>query len=514
MRGAVFGLLCSGAAFLLCAPGAFGADANLPQGSQVPVLRAPAPIPPSPICSDIASFFSSNCQASWDGVRIYGIVDMGFGYQTHGAPWDPNFTQGASYLIQKMNRAPTWGPAPSGLSQSNLGIQIKEPFSSGWAFIGQLEGGFDPYSLRFANSPHSEFENIGVPVNQQTANGDSARAGQFYNSVGFLGVSSERFGALTVFRQNSLTLDGILAYDPMAGAYAFSPVGFNGAFAGGGDTEDAKYSTSVKYRFTYGGFRAAALWQFGGYELNNASRGSWEGEVGGDFANLGPGILSLDAFFDYTRDAVALSLAGAPTNVEGYPIGTMLPQTLTATLSDNTAVMVAAKYAVDRLKLYAGYEWMQFAPPSDPFTIPGTGFTDISGDFICFDCNTAVGGTNISSTAYNASTGFKDKILQLGWFGARYSVTDTVDLVGAYYHYGQNQFASSTANVQACAIASTNKSFCAGSISAYSVVVDWTFAPKWDTYIGTMFSQVDGGLANGYLARNNLATTAGIRFRF
>jgi hypothetical protein len=29
-----------------------------------------------------------------------------------------------------------------------------------------------------------------------------------------------------------------------------------------------------------------------------------------------------------------------------------------------------------------------------------------------------------------------------------------------------------------------------------------------------MFSQVNGGLANSFLERNNLASTAGLRFRF
>jgi hypothetical protein len=31
---------------------------------------------------------------------------------------------------------------------------------------------------------------------------------------------------------------------------------------------------------------------------------------------------------------------------------------------------------------------------------------------------------------------------------------------------------------------------------------------------GEMFSQVNGGLANGYLAHNNYSTTSGVRFRF
>jgi predicted porin len=81
------------------------------------------------------------------------------------------------------------------LSQSNLGIQIKEPIGLGWSLVGQLEGGFDPYSLEFANSPRSAFTNVGVPVDQQTTNGDSSRAGQLYNSVGFVGISSDAYGA-------------------------------------------------------------------------------------------------------------------------------------------------------------------------------------------------------------------------------------------------------------------------------------------------------------------------------
>ena len=52
------------------------------------------------------------------------------------------------------------------------------------------------------------------------------------------------------------------------------------------------------------------------------------------------------------------------------------------------------------------------------------------------------------------------------------------------------------------------------TLDAVSALIDWKFAPKWDTYIGTMYSQLNGGLDNGYLARNNWATTGGIRFRW
>jgi hypothetical protein len=48
----------------------------------------------------------------------------------------------------------------------------------------------------------------------------------------------------------------------------------------------------------------------------------------------------------------------------------------------------------------------------------------------------------------------------------------------------------------------------------YRVDIGWQFAKKFDAYAGIMFSQVNGGLANGYLDRNTIDPTAGLRFRF
>ena len=201
--------------------------------------KAPPVTPPPATCGSAYDFFFTSCPLTWYGVTVYGTIDVGGGYQTHGAAFDPNIQSGASYLIQKMNRVAMWGLAPNALSQSNIGIKGNEPFAPGLSFVFQLEAGFDPYSLRLANSPASMASNIGVPVTAQTTNADSSRADQFYNSVGYLGVSSDVYGTLTIFRQNSLTLDGVLAYDPMGGSYAFSPIGFNGTTCGAGDTRIA-----------------------------------------------------------------------------------------------------------------------------------------------------------------------------------------------------------------------------------------------------------------------------------
>ena len=91
-------------------------------------------------------------------------------------------------------------------------------------------------------------QNNGKALVLQNANGDSSRTGQWDNSQGFIGVSNKTYGTLTVGRVNTLSLDGLIAYDPMSAAYAFSPFGFTGSFAGFGDTEAARANTAVKYR--------------------------------------------------------------------------------------------------------------------------------------------------------------------------------------------------------------------------------------------------------------------------
>jgi predicted porin len=478
------------------------------------VTKAPAAAlsTTSSACTSVWGFFVTDCPLSWYGARFYGTIDAGGGYQTHGAPLDPHFAQGSSYLVQKMNRQAMWTLAPGALSTSTVGVLVEEPFAPGWAFIGQLETSFDPYSLELSNSPYSIAGNRGVPLNLQTANNDSSRAGQFYNSVGYIGVNSDTFGTLTFFRQNALTLDAITAYDPMGGSYAFSALGFSSSNCGAGDSETCRITTAIKYRVNIGPVRLGALAQVGGYNQNNGSNGDYEGQIGGDIPigdfGWGTGALSLDAIYKWEKGAVNLSLAGGPTNANGFPIAPYLPQTLTATISNNQSVMLASKYRVGPLQVYAGYQWYQLAPPSDPVNTV-TGFTNIGG----LPMGSAYGNmTAVTNLAYSAGcaagTTCSDKVMQVMWTGAKYAVTKELDVIGAYYHYIQNDYTSAS-----CANPAAH-SQCAGTFDAVSAVVDWRFAPKWDAYFGMMFSQVNAGLSNGYLARNNFDPTAGVRFRF
>ncbi|HKN10708.1 MAG TPA: porin, partial [Pseudomonadota bacterium] len=164
-------------------------------------------------CTNFWDFVSTNCELTWQGITVYGIVDMGGGYQTHGAPFDPRSSVGASYLLQKQNRSPLWSLAPNGLNNSTIGIKGTEPIGGNLSLVFALDAGFDPYSFNFSNGPGAAERNAGIPLNQQTAWADTSRAGQWYNNQGYVGISSPTYGTLTVLRQNVLTNDGVIAYD-------------------------------------------------------------------------------------------------------------------------------------------------------------------------------------------------------------------------------------------------------------------------------------------------------------
>jgi predicted porin len=263
----------------------------------------------------------------------------------------------------------------------------------------------------------------------------------------------------------------------------------------------------VKYRVNIDHVRASALWQFGGYGENNASTGAYQFGLGADLPTRGKDVLSVDAIYSHVKNSVSLALAPGANSAIGAPIPPFLPQTLTATISDNTAAMFVAKYTTGALKLYAGYEYIRYGAPSNP----QTAFTDIAGNFLCQGCD-AFNNTNINNTAFGVN-GLGNKVLQVMWTGMKYAVTDELDVIAAYYHYIQNSYFGTAALGPAPCFGSQH-SQCAGTFDAISAAVDWRFAPKWDFYFGVMFTQVNDGLAFGFLQRNNVDPTVGLRFRF
>src|SRR6266436_5797804 len=95
------------------ATGAWAADAvatKSPAGtSATPSASAPK------TCTGAWDFIETDCQLTWYGITLYGVIDAGYGYQTHAAPLDPRSPPGASYLVQSTNRGSRWDLAPNGL---------------------------------------------------------------------------------------------------------------------------------------------------------------------------------------------------------------------------------------------------------------------------------------------------------------------------------------------------------------------------------------------------------------
>src|SRR5262249_39944636 len=139
MRG-IYATAASAAMMTLgLAGGAHAADLN----TKAPVLKA-ATDPTA--CTSILDFFTTACQLAAYGIRFYGTIDVGFGYQTNGAALDRSTPTGLTYFPQKMNSGGKWLVSPNALSASNIGLQIQEPLGAGWSFVGQLETAFDPAS--------------------------------------------------------------------------------------------------------------------------------------------------------------------------------------------------------------------------------------------------------------------------------------------------------------------------------------------------------------------------------
>ena len=81
---------------------------------------------------------------------------------------------------------------PNGLSQSNVGIKWKEQVAPDWFFIGDVNFGFDPYSLHFADGPRSLAENNNnIPAFFQIANGDSSRTYGPINTRAYAGYPEQ-----------------------------------------------------------------------------------------------------------------------------------------------------------------------------------------------------------------------------------------------------------------------------------------------------------------------------------
>jgi predicted porin len=515
--------------------------ASLAQAADLPTKKE-APVAAAPNC--YASFWTwldstaADCPLSYAGFTLYGTLDAGLSYQTNGAAYNAAWNNGVDSFVSKQSKGVKWLWTPNGMSQSVVGVKMNQSLApiglAGWSLVGTVETGFNPLYGYLADAQRSQVQNNGLPLVMQSANADSSRTGQWDNSQAFLGISNKTYGTLTVGRVNTLSLDAINTYDPMGGSYAFSPLGFSGSYAGFGDTEAARANTAVKYRLDYMNYRAGALVQWGGYNQGNGTDGLYQGQLGADFNLFGntpyAGTLSLDAIGSYAKDAANVgTLSGTCATLTSGPLKGQVGCTsgipkyytntdVTATLSNNTGILLAAKYKWQAFTFYGGYGWIRQTDPSDDYL---NGFKTIGG----WDVPATIIGNKLFPTAWtNYTTYVVPRIAPYVWTGVKYAVNSQIDVTGAFYYQQQSDY-----NTTVCSTANTtyvepngskftvtrvNNSKCAGSQDAISFLVDYRPVKRVDVYAGLMISNVYGGLANGYQATQNISPMAGLRVRF
>ena len=222
---------------------------------------------------------------TWKGITLYGIVDIGLQYQTHGAPNSDFFPAGTYSVIQKYHNDSVTAVTPSNLSQSRVGLTGNEPLIGDWAGVFRLETYFNPQSGELSNGLKSLTLNNGKALSAYTTGADTSVAGEPFE-IAYAGFSSPTYGTFTFGRQLTPLADGIAKYDPMAASQAFSLIGVSGVTAGGGDTEDRRLDQALKYTAKYDWLHAGALYQFSG--ARGSTNTAVQATLGGEYAGLSP----------------------------------------------------------------------------------------------------------------------------------------------------------------------------------------------------------------------------------
>jgi len=413
---------------------------------------------------------------TWNGVTLYGTVDIGIAYQNHGAPLSQDFYPTLQYMIGSSSNKSITTVASSGLSQSKVGLRGVEPLNDTLSFVFNLESGFNPTSGKLADAPKSLINNNGVALANRKAAGDGSRAGQLFNGQAWGGLSSKEWGTLSIGRHVTLFGDNTTKYDPMNGSYAFSIIGYSGLTAGMGDTQDVRLDDSVKYTFKHDWFHAGAFYQFG--KSDGSPGEAWQLGAGFDYAGF-----SVDALWGEKKDAIAASsLSAAQLALPGVP-----HDSLAATISDNEAWQIAGSWTGGAWKASGGFEHITFSNPSLPVA---PGFSGLGGYWISITNNTAFP---------------RDKEFDVYWLGLKYNFSKDFDITGAWYGYSQDDFG-------AVPCSDNRASNCSGNEDVYSLRLDYRFTKRFDVYAGFAYSKVEDGLSAGFL--NDSATTVMTGFRF
>ncbi|MFC0698418.1 porin [Paraburkholderia humisilvae] len=225
-------------------------------------------------------------------VTLYGIIDAGLIYTNNVA------------------KAGAHGPlfqATSGeINGSRFGVRGSEDLGGGLKAIFVLENGFN------------------------VQNGKLGQDNKFFGRQAFVGLSSERFGTVTLGRQYDSNTDFVLPLSAVAGT--FGDTGFAHPFDNDNLNHGFRINNAVKYASPgFGGFKFGGLYAFSNnqdFALNRAY--SFGASYNYGAFNIGAGYLQINGS-NGTNTAGVIDTAESPSNgTGGFVLGSDVQRTATA----------------------------------------------------------------------------------------------------------------------------------------------------------------------------------------
>ncbi|HEY0236448.1 MAG TPA: porin [Afipia sp.] len=426
---------------------------------------------------------------TWKGVTLYGVVDVGYGYTTSGAP-----VGGAYWGINSLAYATPAGQRPiSALPNTQglsfFGIKFEEEIGGGWKAIGDFKGGFNPLTGQLDDMCAARVANNGKPASQQTVHGQGARCGDLFNGGAWIGLTNQAFGTFSIGKQTSLSGELMYQYDAQNKLPSLSLLLWE---TPGIPPWDFRWNNSVKWAYQNGPFHAAVMYAQGGQDSGMHGDG-YGGTIGANWQSF-----SIDAVYQKMNSAVSSSVFGVGAcGVTGTPSCS----TLKVTAANVYDVGLMSRYTYDfgdrawggKLSFNAGYQFSSYSTPSNPISVGDTGLGGYT-----------FGSVNNTAYAYgslNANT---------FWVGANYQ-NGPWSFIAAYYLWKPDFYKNSPTSIFCSTSVAPN---CAGSMNTASASVIYTADKHLDVYAGYVWSDLHGGLAFGFPTTNVNTFLSGLIFRF
>jgi len=397
-------------------------------------------------------------------VQVYGIADAAVGQVQNSLGVDPQFPASVNPVNAIKSSQPGIGSVSGlfngGISPSRFGIKGDVDVGSGVKGFFVLESGINVTTGQLSNAGAALASNGGIAT---TAAANSSIDGQLFSRQANVGLSSADLGSLALGRNYAPIFDTTVAYDPVQASQLFSPLGFSGTLGGGGGlSEDTRVDNSLKYTKKFGEVNVSALYKFGTATQENG----FGGTVGYDNGKLG---------LELSYEAFQNGIKGASGSV---------PNQVALTNANTSAIMFAGKYKITNdANLKAGYETFTLSNPTTNLPTTGAGvgyYNQIVQKLANFN------GSNQTTNVY--------------WFGGDYNVTPKLNLAVGYFDVNQQQSAD---------LAQKN-----GDSTYLSLLVDYQFSKRLDTYAGFMAAQYSGdAFSSGYYSSNSIFAV-GARLKF